>query len=255
MHYFDSHAHLSDLELFPDREAVVKRAFAAGVMRMVNICINPQTLTNGLLLSEQFPSIVNAGATTPHDVEKEGEECFAVFEEAARSGKLVAVGETGLEYFHKGLDKNVQKQFLIRYLHLAAECKLPVIFHCREAFNDLFEITDAEYPKGAPAILHCFTGTLSEAERVIERGWYLSLSGIVTFKKSELLRRVARFVPLEQLLIETDAPYLAPNSHRGEQNEPAFLPETASCIAAAKGISLNQVAEATFANAMRVFNL
>lgn len=255
MPYFDSHAHLSDVELFPHREAVVKRAFAAGVTRMVNICTNPQTLTDGFLLNEQFPEIVNAGATTPHDVEKEGEECFSVFENAARSGKLVAVGETGLEYFHKGLDKNVQKQFLIRYLHLAVECKLPVIFHCREAFNDLFEITDAEYPKGAPAILHCFTGTLSEAEKVIERGWHLSLSGIVTFKKSELLRRVARWAPLDQLLIETDAPFLAPHTHRGEQNEPAFLPETAAVIVAAKGISLNEVAEATFKNAARLFRL
>lgn len=249
--YFDSHAHLSDIELFPHREAVVQRALDAKVTRMVNICTNPQTLAQGFLLAEQYPFIVNAGSTTPHDVELEGESCFALFAEAARSGKLVAVGETGLEYYHKGLDKELQKQFLVRYLHLATECRLPVIFHCREAFHDLFAITDGEYPKGAPAILHCFTGTLSEAEKVVDRGWYLSLSGIVTFKNSELLRRVARWVPLEQLLIETDAPYLAPKSRRGQQNEPAFLPETAQCIAEARGISVEKVAEATFANGLK----
>lgn len=254
MSYFDSHAHLSDAELFSQREAVMTRAKDAGVTRILNICTSPQTLQQGLILAAEYPDIVkNAGATTPQDVEKEGEACFSLFEKAARSGKLAAVGETGLEYYYKELDRNIQKRFLVRYLHLAAECNLPVIFHCREAFQDLFDIVDAEYPKKAPAVLHCFTGTLAEAEKVIERGWYLSLSGIVTFKKSDPLRKIAGWVPLEQLLIETDAPYLAPQSHRGKQNEPAFLPETAWCIAAAKGISTEEVAKATFANAKRLF--
>jgi TatD DNase family protein len=253
MRYFDSHAHLSDSELFSHRQAILERARLSGVHRILNICTNPLTLSQGLQLAEEYPHVLNAGSTTPHDVESEGESCFSLFAEAARSGKLAAVGETGLEYFHKGLDRALQRQFLVRYLHLAAECKLPVIFHCREAFLDLFAITDAEYPKRAPAILHCFTGTLGEAEQVIERGWYLSLSGIVTFKNSELLRRVAKWVPLEQLLIETDAPYLAPQSRRGGLNEPAFLVETAACIAAVKGIPVEEVAEATYANATQLF--
>ncbi len=126
-----------------------------------------------------------------------------------------------------------------------------MIFHCRDAFADLFSIVDAEY-KG-PAILHCFTGTAGEASMVLERGWYLSLSGIVTFKKSEALRDIAKMTPLAQLLIETDTPYLAPQSHRGKQNEPAYLPETAQCIAAAKGISVAEVANATSENARKLF--
>ena len=250
MRYFDSHAHLSDIEPI---EPILERALAAKVARILNICTDPATLTRGLQLAAQYPQILNAGATTPHDVEKEGVLAFPVFAEAARSGQLVAVGETGLDYYYKELDRSVQKQFLIEYLHLAAECELPVIFHCREAFADLFEIVDGEYPKKAPAVVHCFTGTLAEAERVIERGWYLSLSGIVTFKNSEMLRRVARWVPLEQLLIETDAPFLAPQSHRGQPNEPAFLVETAACIANAKGISVEEVVRATFDNASRLF--
>lgn len=254
MQFFDSHAHLSSDEVLPLIDGVMTRAKIAGVSKIVNICTNLATLREGLLLEERFPQIKNAGSTTPHDVDSEGEEAFPVFAEAARSGKLAAVGETGLDYYYKELNPMIQKRFLIKYLHLALECHLPVIFHCREAFADLFSVTDAEYRKGAPAILHCFTGNVREAEEVVSRGWYLSLSGIVTFKKSEDLRAVAQMVPLSQLLIETDAPYLAPQSRRGKQNEPSFLPETARCIAAAKGISVEEVAQATFRNGKSLFD-
>lgn len=248
--YFDSHAHLSGL---PQIEEIMTRAKHAAVSKIVNICTDPETLRQGLALEKRYPQIKNAGATTPHDVEKEGEEAFPIFAEAAQSGQLVAIGETGLDYFYAELDRNVQKRFLKRYLHLALECSLPVIFHCREAFADLFVIADAEYKQRAPAILHCFTGTTNEAEQVFSRGWHLSLSGIVTFKKSYALREVAKMAPLHQLLIETDTPYLAPQSKRGQPNEPSYLPETARYIAEAKGISPQEVAQATFENASRLF--
>lgn len=253
--YFDSHAHLSSSEILPLIEDVMQRAKMAHVTRILNICTDAHTLKGGLELEQKFPSIRNAGATTPHDVEKEGEELFPLFRDAAKTGQLVAVGETGLEYFYKELDRKIQQKFLIRYLHLAQECKLPVIFHCREAFADLFSITDAEYAKGAPAILHCFTGSLQEAEEVFARGWHLSLSGIVTFKKSDLLREVAKQAPLKQLLIETDAPYLAPQSKRGQPNEPAFLLETARVIADARSISVEALAQATYENARTLFQM
>jgi len=255
MHFFDSHAHLSSEELFPQMDGVMIRARLAKVTQIVNICTDPKTLRDGLLLEKRFPEIKNAGATTPHDVEKEGDEAFPIFAEAARTRKLAAIGETGLDYYYKELKPEIQKKFLIQYLHLALECHLPVIFHCREAFRDLFAITDTEYKKNGPAILHCFTGTLDDAEQVLSRGWYLSMSGIVTFKRSEELRDVAKMIPLNQLLIETDAPYLAPQSKRGKQNEPAFLPETARCIAAVKGIRVEEVANASFKNAERIFLL
>ncbi|OGN65315.1 MAG: hydrolase TatD [Chlamydiae bacterium RIFCSPHIGHO2_12_FULL_49_9] len=250
-YYFDSHAHLSSEELYPGIRPILDRAKVAGVGKMLNICTDAKTLEHGLLLAEKYPQIKNAGATTPHDAETLGEKEFSLFADAAKSGKLAAVGETGLDYYYKELDRKIQKEFLIRYLRLASETKLPVIFHCREAFSDLFSIVDAEY--GAKAVLHCFTGSIKEAEEVLARGWYLSLSGIVTFKKSEELREVAKMVPLKQLLIETDAPYLAPQSKRGKINEPAFLPETAACIAAVKGIPVDAVATATFENASHLF--
>ncbi len=251
MHLFDSHAHLSSLS---EIDPIMKRAKEAKIAKILNICTDPKTLQRGLALEKRFSEIKNAGATTPHDVEKEGEEAFSVFENAAREKRIVAVGETGLDYYYKDLNPQIQKKFLVRYLHLALECNLPVIFHCREAFDDLFAIADSEYKKGASAILHCFTGTMKDAEEVFKRGWNLSLSGIVTFKKSEILREVAKMAPLNQLLIETDAPYLAPQSKRGKQNEPSFLVETAQCIADARKISLEEVAKATYENAIALFS-
>ena len=253
MNYIDSHAHLSSSDVLPSIAEVMQRAEAAGVLHVLNICTDPATLQAGLKLHSHYPCINNAGATTPHDVEAEGELAFDLFEKAAKDHKLCAVGETGLDYHFHYSPKNLQKQFLIRYLHLAAYTQLPVIFHCREAFADLFEIVDAEYPRKNSAILHCFTGSCKEAEEVLQRGWYLSLSGIVTFKKSEALREVAKLVPLSQLLIETDSPYLAPQTHRGKMNEPSFLPEVARCIAAVKGISEGEVAKATSENAKKLF--
>ena len=250
MKFFDSHAHLTSPEVLPHLPAILTRAEQSGVDRIVNICTCRTTLDEGL--QRKFN---NAGATTPHDVEKEGEANFPYFEQAAKEGSLIAIGETGLDYHYLHSDRKVQQKFLVRYLHLAAAVGLPVIFHCREAFADLFAIVDQEYPKGAPAILHCFTGTEAEAEGVFERGWHLSLSGIVTFKKSEVLRSVARMAPLEQLLIETDTPYLAPQSKRGRQNEPAFIVETAACIAEARGVSLASIAEATRVNGNTLFRL
>lgn len=249
--FFDSHAHLGDQTLFSNIDAILERAKSSQVTNILNICTNVETLERGLLLQKKYPWILNAAATTPHDVEKEGEIVFPIIARHARCGDLAAIGETGLDYYYYQETREIQKEFLTRYLHLALECKLPVVIHCREAFTDLFQILDKEYVvngKHAKGVLHCFTGTLAEARQVIERGWYLSLSGIVTFKKSQELKEVARWTPLEQLLIETDSPYLAPQTKRGKVNEPGFLPETAALIAEAKGLTLEQVAKATAMN-------
>lgn len=256
--FIDSHAHLSSSQVWDEIDELLLRAEKAGVQQIINICTDKETLEKGLELAERYPWVFNAASTTPHDVEKEGELYFPLMAEHARSGSLVAVGETGLDYYYEHSPKDTQKKFFIKYLHLALETKLPVIIHCRDAFDDFFEILDVEYTetgKHAPGVLHCFTGTLEEAEQVIKRGWYLSLSGIVTFKKSEELKEVAKIVPLDQLLIETDTPYLAPQKHRGKRNEPYYLPETAQHIADLKGISLEEIALASSNNTKSLFNL
>lgn len=254
MKFIDSHAHLTSDAVFDQIDDVLDRAQEANLSAIVNICTDQVSLERGLELAKKHPWIFNTAATTPHDVEKEGEELFPLMEKHARAGNLVAVGETGLDYYYEHSDREVQKHFFRKYLELAKECNLPVVIHCREAFADFFQIIDEVY-EGYPGVLHCFTGTIEEAREVITRGWYLSLSGIVTFKRSEELREVAKIVPLNQLLIETDSPYLAPQTYRGKQNEPSYLVETAKLIAEVRGEDLEVLANATFENARNFFKL
>lgn len=254
--YFDSHAHLTSADLYGEADALLARAAAVGVTRVANICTDALSLQRGLTLAERHPEVINTAAVTPHDVAAFGEAFLDQVSAQARAGGLSAVGETGLDYYYEHSDRSIQQTFLRRHLALALECQLPIVIHCREAFADLFSILDVDYQIGGrcgPAILHCFTGTLAEAEGVLQRGMYLSLSGIVTYKKSEALRDVAKIVPLDQLLIETDAPYLAPQSRRGKVNEPAYITETAEIIARVKGLKTTDIAQATYANASRLF--
>lgn len=255
--FFDSHAHISSSEFEGNIEEVVLRAKKVGVRRILNICTDEKSTVFGLEIKKKFPGVFLAGASPPHNVEKEGEELFPIFADLVKKKQFLAVGETGLDYYYEHSNRNIQKVFLKRYLHLAWENQLPVIFHCRDAFKDLFSICDAEYGKkgGFKAILHCFTGNMSEAKEVIERGWHLSFSGIVTFKKSEELRLIAKEIPLSQILIETDAPYLAPQSKRGKMNEPSFLPEIAETIAKAKGLEIIEIAMATKENIEKLLQL
>jgi TatD DNase family protein len=246
----DTHAHLTHAQVFPHLEGILSRAKAVGISKVVNICTDLETLARGIELQKNVPWVVNAAATTPHDVVTEGELNFPLIAEAARSGDLVAIGETGLDYYYEHSSPELQRHFLQKYLDLASECNLPVIFHCRDAFDDLFKL--ASPPR---AILHCFTGTIEEAFQGIEKGWLISLSGILTFKKSIALRDTVRALPLEHLVLETDTPYLAPQSKRGTQNEPSFLPETARCLAELKGCSLEEVIQSTRENFLRMFNL
>jgi TatD DNase family protein len=249
MTYTDSHAHLTSEAVYPQVEEILRRARSMGVEKIVNICTDEKSLERGLELAGRHPWIYNTAATTPHDVEKEGESFFPIVAARARAGELVAVGETGLDYHYEYAPRALQQEFLKRYCQLALECSLPLVIHCREAFADLFALTDPTLA----AVLHCFTGTVEEARQVVERGWFVSFSGIVTFKKSEELRAAAAYVPLEQMLVETDTPYLAPQSRRGKPNEPAFLPEIVDLIAQIKKCDPREVARATSANAAKLF--
>ena len=241
--FFDSHAHLSSEALYQNAAQILKRAQEKNVTAIMNICTDELSLTRGLELSTLYPWIYQAGATTPHDVEKEGEQMFAKFASCARAGKLQAIGETGLDYYYSHSDRSIQQVFLRRYLKLALECHLPVIIHCRDPHRSL---------KG---VLHCFTGTAEEAEELVQRGWMISLSGIVTFKKALSLQEIAKQIPLKQLLIETDSPYLAPQKERGKINEPSFVVQTAAFLADLKNISLEQLAKQTSTNAYYLFKI
>lgn len=251
--YIDSHAHLSSEELFSFSEELIKRALSAGVEAIVNICTDAATLEKGLILKQKHPEIFLTASSTPQDGGEEADLFFLEVKKAALAKQLVAIGETGLDYYYDNISKEEQKKHLVNYFHLAKQTKLPLIFHCREAFSDLFTFAKAEYSQG-PALLHCFTGTLEEAKKVLDLGWLISFSGIVTFKKSEALREVVKYVPLDRMVIETDAPYLAPNSKRGKVNEPSFIIETAEVIAKVKQVSLEVVANHTAENTKAFFS-
>ncbi len=252
--FTDSHAHLTCDPVFSELDDILKRAKEQKVDQIVNICVDKVSLQRGLALAEKEKWIHNVGATTPHDVEKEGSLYFPLFEEAAKQGKFVAIGETGLDYHYEHSPKDVQQAFLVRYFNLAKECLLPVVIHCRDAFEDLYSIAHENFPTGR-AVLHCFTGTMKEAEKALERNWMISFSGIVTFKRSEELRTIVKAVPIHHILTETDTPYLAPQSVRGKRNEPSFIHETVQTIAHIKGMCLDEVAQMTSKNAKRFFKL
>ena len=256
--FIDSHAHLTCESVYPLVHEMLQRAQAKGLSHVINICTDVDSLEKGLQLAKQYPFVHNAAATTPHDVEKEGAEVFHIMEQAAVNGSLLAVGETGLDYYYEHSAKSLQQDFLRQYLRLAKKCKLPVIIHCRDAFDDFFRILDEEYTENGvhlPGVLHCFTGNKEEALEVVARGWYVSFSGIVTFKKSAELREIATKVPLELVLVETDTPYLAPQTFRGKVNEPGYLIETIKVVASCQGVSAEKLAKLSSENAQKLFQI
>jgi len=252
--FLDSHAHLTCDPVFENIDAMIDRAKKNHVTKIINVCTDKITLKRGIDLIEKYNWIYHIGATPPHDAKEEGERYFTLFEQAAQKSLLIAIGETGLDYYYTHSPKAAQQELLVRNFVLARKYGLPIVIHCREAFADLFLFAKKEFSEGK-AVLHCFTGSLPEAERAIERGWLISFSGIITFKKSDKLRQVVKTIPLEHILIETDTPYLAPQSKRGQVNEPSFIQETAQTIATIKGISLEEVATATQENGKKYFQL
>ena len=249
--FIDSHAHLTGPDVIDHVEEMLQRAEQHDVKAIVNVCTDQASLDKGLALSKRHRWIFNAAAATPHDVSKIGESFFSIVARFAREGGLIAIGETGLDYHYEHSPKDLQKEHLLKYVELAIETKLPLIFHCRDAFKDLEDLTKGA---GFSAVLHCFTGTLEEAKVCLERGWMISMSGIVTFKNSASLRDIAKYVPLDRLLIETDTPYLAPLSKRGKMNEPGYVIETAALLAGLKGISTQELGLITARNAAQLFS-
>jgi|AMWB02.1.fsa_nt_gi TatD DNase family protein len=249
---FDSHAHLT-FETINGVEAI-QRAVAAGVMAIMDIAVNHESLEKSFQLdSHNTPlTLYHAAATTPHDVTGPDDPFFDIVERAVRDHRLAAIGETGLDFFHATQTKEFQETVFLRYAQLAVDTQKPLIIHCREAFPVLIPLLKSFGP-ALRGVIHCFTGTKEEAATLLDMGWPLSISGIVTFSKSEALREVVRFVPLDALLIETDAPYLAPGPKRGQINEPSFIVHTAETIALIKGTTLERVCEKTFSNALKLF--
>lgn len=248
----DSHAHLADERLFPDVEAVLERARAAGVEAVVCIGTGPDDWGRVLELARRFPGVYATAGVHPHAADQATEAAFAEIRALAREPELVALGETGLDYFYDNAPRDAQRASFLRHLELARETGLPVVVHARSADDDLRAIlADAG---GVTGVLHCFAGGRPLLEAALEAGWYVSFSGLVTFKRYEDAELV-RAVPLDRILVETDSPYLAPVPHRGKANEPAFVPLVAARVAEIRGADPAELAAATVRNARAFYRL
>lgn len=252
---FDSHAHLN-FDQFSEEEWVetLERAYSSNVKAIVDVATDPHSFRRSLSIPKGPVSLYRAAATTPHDLKTNDDPFFSKVEEAVEKNLLIAIGETGLDYFHSPHTKNHQQKVFERYIELSKKSSLPLIIHCRDAFEDLFTIL-LEQKLFSPNVLHCFTGTKEDAKKLLDMGWYISFSGIVTYPKSDELRKIVQFVPLDRLLVETDSPYLAPQPKRGKRNEPSFLRYTVETIAKVKNLSFEQIAKETFDNTCRIFAL
>jgi len=250
----DSHCHLDFPEFAPQLDAVVARAGDAGV----GVCVTIGTRLSGFErvheIAELFPNVYCSIGIHPHDAEKEPLKDESPLIERAKLAKVVGIGETGLDYFYEHAPRQAQVANFRAHIAAARETKLPLIVHTRDADDDTIAVLREEMDTGAfTGVIHCFTGTRRLAEASLELGFYISVSGIATFKKSDQLRAVLRDVPMERLLVETDAPFLAPMPLRGKTNEPSFVVHTAAALAALKGVSAEELAAATTDNFFRLF--
>jgi TatD DNase family protein len=251
----DSHCHLDFPDYAGSVDAVVERARAAGVGVCVSIGTELARFPGVKAVAERFPNVWCSVGVHPHEAEKELlDDATALIREAAHP-KVVAIGETGLDYYYEHAPRPQQQENFRNHIAAARQTRLPVIVHTRDADDDTIDILRDEMAKGAfTGLIHCFTGTQKLADAALELGLYISVSGIATFKNSTALRDVIQSVPLERLLVETDAPFLAPVPHRGKTNEPAFVVHTAAMLAELKGVTADALAEATTENFFRLFS-
>ncbi len=252
----DTHAHLMDAAFRDDLADVLERAAAARVERIVCVGYDLPSSRMAVALASQYPSLYATVGVHPNYVGAAPSDWLAHVRALATAPRVVGIGETGLDYYRAFTPPSAQRDAFAAHLRLAADLRLPVVVHCREAEADVLDELARRPNPGTPrGVWHCFSGSLGSMRAAVAAGYYISFAGTVTFKNAASLREVARHVPAERLLVETDAPYLTPAPHRGQRNEPARVPVTAACVAEARGAALDEVARQTTANACRLFGL
>lgn len=252
----DSHCHLADSRFDDDREEVIGRAQAAGVARIVAVGGGGpiEASEASADLADRYSFLRSTAGIHPHDASGYDDATEARIEALLARDSVVAVGETGLDYYYGHSPEDVQRAALARHLILAKTHDLPVVLHCRDADQDMREVIESERRgDGLSGVVHCFTGEYEDARWYLDKGLLISFTGIITFKTADKLRDVARRLPLDRLMIETDSPYLAPVPQRGKRNEPAFVVHVAEILARLHATSREEVARMTSANAGRLF--
>ena len=254
MHYFDSHCHLDPMRYGGDLPGVLARARDAGVTGMAVIGTRGIDSEAAADLAAREPGLVAAAGIHPNDTAEVEPGEWDRITSLVESGRVAAVGETGLDWFRTSAQPEVQREFFDRHIRLAQRAKMPLVIHTRESTRDCLDILGEAISRGPlAAILHSFTGTAAEAAEAIDLGFYLGFAGMVTFRSAEAVRDVATSVPLDRLLVETDSPFLSHEPLRGKRNEPAHVVHTAACLALARGEPLATLVAATTANARRVY--
>ena len=251
----DSHCHLDFPQLYDDLDAVIARAGNAGVGCMLTICTSVAAMPKVIAIAERYPQVYAAIGIHPHNVEAHGVLSIEDIARWADHPKVVGIGETGLDYHYDKSPRDLQRASFINHIEAARLTGLPFIVHTRNADADTTEILENAFGAGpVSGLLHCFSSTNALAKRAVALGLYVSFSGILTFRNSEDIRNTAKQLPLDRLLVETDAPYLAPVPKRGKSNEPAFTAFTADCLAGVQGVSASVLRDATTDNFFRLFS-
>lgn len=236
-------------------DEVMRNARIAGVGELVTIATDLNDAASALRLARKFNNIHVVAGIHPHQAGKTERGWENALREIVTQNDVRAVGETGLDYHYDFSDRETQQAVFCGQLDIATARQMPVVIHCREAHRDVLDIL-GEFPDVPRVVFHCFTGTLVEAKEILDAGYWISLTGVVTFKRSDELRDVARLIPIDRLMVETDSPYLSPEPVRSVRpNEPAFVRHTAECIAKARGITFDELSSVTHANTRRFFNL
>jgi TatD DNase family protein len=250
----DSHCHLEFPDFAAELDDVVLRARQAGIARLVTISTRVRRHGEVLAIADRFPDVFCSVGTHPHCAHEELDVSAADLVARTRAAKVVALGEAGLDYHYDNSPRQAQERGFRTHIAAARETGLPVVIHSRDADADTARILEEEMRKGAfPAVLHCFTGGADLARRAVALGHFISFTGILTFKNSAALRAIAADLPADRILVETDAPYLAPGRHRGKRNEPAYVVETANVLAETRGVSFDEIARQTTENFFQLF--
>lgn len=251
----DSHCHLTDPRLFEQLDAVLDRAFQAGVEQIITIGTDPIDARAALGLSQKYPDRIRCAiGIHPNESGQYAPEIINDLKTLARHSSVVAIGETGLDYYWDTVDRRQQQQMFEAHLKLAIELEKPVVIHSRQAIADTLAVL-RDYP-GVPCVFHCFTGSMSEADAIIQAGYWVGFTGPVTFKKNDPLREILRTIPQDRILVETDGPYLSPEPVRGKKVcEPAFVQYVLAMVAKVRGLSLDQADLLTTANTRRFYRI
>ena len=255
MMIFDTHAHYDDEQFDEDRDELLASMQACGVEAVTNIGASLATSQNTIELTKKYPFVYGAIGVHPNEVEDLNEDGIAWLKENSALPKIVAIGEIGLDYYWDEPGREIQKKWFLRQLELAREVKLPVVIHSRDAAKDTLDIMKSFHAENLGGVIHCFSYTKEMAREYLNMGFFLGIGGVVTFKNAKKLKEVVEYMPMEQMVLETDCPYLSPVPNRGKRNSSLNLPEVVEEVARLKGISVDEVIEITNRNAKTMYRL